>query len=65
MRVRDLVRKTCEAARAVAAHFGLAPVTVKVPHPEIRLVGRLFEQENPIRADAAVAIANLHDLVAI
>src|SRR5437660_1527772 len=59
------VCKTCEATRAVAAHFRFSAVCIKVAHPKIRTVCRFFEQQNPIGADSPVAIAKVCDLAAI
>src|SRR5437879_1387207 len=64
-RARDFMRETRKAARAVAAHFRLAAVAVKVAHPKVRAVPRFFQQQNSIGANAAVTIANARDLVGI
>jgi hypothetical protein len=65
LRAGDLIRKTREATRAVATHFRFAAIGVKITHPKIGTVGRLFEQQNSIGPDAAMAIAKACDLAAI
>ena len=57
--------KTRKATRAVAAHFaGAAIVIVKLPRPIGLPRGARNEQYETIRADAAMSIAKVHDLVA-
>ncbi len=65
LRARDLIRKTREAPRAVATHLRLAAIGVKITHPKIGAVGRFFEQQNSVGADAAMAIAKACDLAAV
>src|SRR5581483_530168 len=60
----DFGRKTREATRAVAAHFGFAAVSVVVTHAKIRAVLRLLDQKNTVGADAAMTIADVRDLFA-
>ena len=61
----DFAGKAHEAARAVPTHFRLAAVAIVVAHPKIGTVGAFLEQKNPVRADAAMAIANSNDLLGL
>src|SRR5207253_10463772 len=61
---RNLVCKTGEAACAVAAHLCFSTVGIKITHPEIRAVGGIFEQQDSVGANAAVAIAQARNLAA-
>ena len=55
-----------ETASAVAAHFGgAAVVIVKVPRPIGFALTRWNQQHEAIRADTALAMANLHDIVGL
>ena len=56
------LREAREAARAVAAHLGLAAVGVVIAHPKIRAVLRGLDHEHAVGADAAMAVAEAGDL---
>jgi hypothetical protein len=56
------IREASETACAVSAHFGFAAIGIVVTHPEISAVCRRLEDEDAIRADAAVPIADPGDL---
>jgi hypothetical protein len=62
-RTYDSVDKARETARSVAAHFGLATIGIVITHPEISPVRSLFQQQNPVRADPSMTIANPSDLL--
>src|SRR2546429_2950991 len=61
----DLVRETREATRAVATHLRFSAIGVEVTHTEICAVAWLFEQQDPVGADAAMPITQPRDLAAI
>ena len=63
-RTGGAVRESCETTRAVAAHLGLAAVGIVIAHPEIGAVRRTLEEEDTIRADAAMPVADPRDLLA-
>src|SRR5882724_1019544 len=57
-----LVCETREAARAIPAHFRFSSICIKVTHSEIGVVRRVFQQQNSVRSDTAVAITKVRDL---
>ena len=57
-----LVCKTREAAGAISAHFRFSSICIKVAHSEIDVVRRLFQEQNSVRSDTAVAITKSRDL---
>ena len=59
---RESVDETGKAACAIAAHFGFPAVGVVVTHAEVGLGFGLFDQEESVGPDAAVAIAEAGDL---
>ena len=59
------VCKTREAARAIPAHFRFSSICIKVAHSEIGVVRRVFQQQNSVRSDTAVAITKARDLSVI
>jgi len=61
--ISDLLDETGKTTRAIAAHFCFAAVTIIVTHPKISAVGRALDQQNPIRPDPAMTIANFRDLL--
>jgi hypothetical protein len=56
------IGEASETARAVPAHFRFAAIGIVVTHPEISAVCRRLEDEDAIRPDAAVPIAEPGDL---
>src|ERR1043166_6362708 len=62
-RADDLSGKPRETTRAVAAHFRFAAIAIVIPHPKIGAVLPRLEQKNSIRTDAAMPVANAHDLL--
>ena len=58
-----MIHKAAKAARAIAAHLGFAAVGVVVTHFEVATVGGWFHTEQTIGSDAAMAVAELFDLV--
>ena len=58
----DLVGETRKATRAVAAHLRFAAVGIVITHAKIRAVRRFLQQQNSIRPDAAMPIANPRNL---
>ena len=63
LRARSSLRETRKTTRAVAAHFRFAAVGVVIAHAKIRAVRRFLQDQHAVRADAAMAIANAHDLL--
>ena len=63
-RAGGAIRETRETARAVAAHLRFAAVGVVIAHAEIRTVRRFFQNQNAVRPDASMPIADARDLVA-
>ena len=59
---RELVNESGEAAGSVATHFGFPAVGVVVTHAKVGLGFGLFNEEEPVGADAAVAVAEAGDL---
>jgi hypothetical protein len=60
-----MVRKTSKAARAVSTHFRFSSIGVKIAHSEIGMVRWLFQQQNSICSDPAMAITKTRDLATI
>src|SRR5438105_15085163 len=61
--ISDFLEETGKTTRAIAAHFCFAAVAVVVTHPKISAVGRWLDQQNPIRPNPAMTIANFRDLL--
>src|SRR5258708_4437280 len=61
--ISDFLEETGKTTRAIAAHFCFAAVTVVVTHPKISAVGRWFDQQNSIRPNPAMTIANFRVLL--
>jgi hypothetical protein len=61
--VGDLFYETGKTTRAIAAHFRFAAVAVVVAHPKISAVSRGLDQQNSIRPNPAMTIANFRDLL--
>src|SRR5207249_10914140 len=61
--ISDFLDETGKTTRAIAAHFCFAAVAVVVTHPKISAVGRWLDQQNPIRPNPAMTIANFRDLL--
>jgi hypothetical protein len=59
---RELVDESGKAAGAIAAHFGFPAVGVVVAHAEVGLGFGLFDEEESVGPDAAVAVAKAGDL---
>ena len=62
-RSRDLVREPRETTRAIPAHFRFTAVGVVIPHPKVRSIGRLLQQQNAVCAHPAMSVANARDLL--
>src|SRR5690606_35159726 len=54
-----------EATRAISAHFSLAAISIVVAEPEVGAVLGGLDGEQAIRANAAVAVAKMGDLIAV
>jgi hypothetical protein len=63
-RTRRPARESGETTRAVATHLGFTAISVVIAHPKVRAVRRLLEDENAVRAHAAMAIAQARNLFA-
>src|SRR5438445_12475190 len=61
--VSDFFYETGKTTRAIAAHFCFAAVAVVVTHPKISAVGRWLDQQNAIRPNPPMTIANFRDLL--
>src|SRR2546423_6344318 len=61
--ISDFLDETGKTTRAIAAHFRFAAVAVVVTHPKISAIGRWLHQQNPIRSNPAMTIANFRDLL--
>ena len=61
--ISDFLDETGKTTRAIAAHFCFAAVAIIVTHPKISTVGRALDQQNPIRPNPAMTIANFRDLL--
>ena len=59
---RELVDEPGKAAGAVAAHFCFPAVGVVITHAEVGLGFGLFDEEESVGTDAAVAVAEAGDL---
>src|SRR6202453_4581656 len=60
-RTREAVCVPGEAARPVAAHLGLAAIAVVITHLEIGAVARGLDHQQPVRAHAAMPVADALD----
>jgi hypothetical protein len=54
-----------ETPRPISTHLRFAAVTVVISHAEVGAVSRSLQQQNSIRAHAAVPIANPRNLLGI
>jgi hypothetical protein len=63
-RTRHPARESGETTRAIATHLGLTAISIVIAHPKVRAIRRLLEDENAVRADAAMAIAQKRNLFA-
>ena len=62
---RHLACKPRKATSAVSAHLRFPAIGIEVAHSEIRVVRWIFQQQNAICSDTAMAITKARDLAAI
>ncbi len=62
-RTRDATREARKTPRAIATHFGFAAIGVIVSHAKICAVRRSLQNQNSIRANPSMPIADVHNLL--